>query len=351
MPKASLEISKPNSREMTAANVKIYQREVAEFSKYVRILESFFHNAASAEQMNELNKFPLNELTELSGYLATNSFNKIISKRDLNTNFENMDRFRLIFIVAQNWLVERYVKLHDDKTIPHSQSALFPKKKSVTIDADFGVACQQLIADKQTLQQLSDDFATKFSIARTDSSSLEWQPKYSITELNASKHTAYFPTDRETLEKVLPKKLFIDCMGKFEPIQQEGVNQTSKVVSGRKSKRQIQVSSDEEDLDEVAEEPVEEGKRKKQQKYPSTTKRPKTKTLEGGKASATAEEANKKESSIESDGFEEESVEEEEEEEEEGEDEGEEEGEEGEEEEEGVKDAEKGVEGKGRKRS
>ena len=159
---------------MTAANVKIYQREVAEFSKYVRILESFLHNAASAEQMNELNKFPLNELTEPSGYLATNSFNKIISKRDLNTNFENMDRFKLIFIVAQNWLVERYVKLHDDKTIPHSQSALFPKKKSVTIDADFGVVCQQLIADKQTLQQLSDDFATKFSIARTDSSSLEW---------------------------------------------------------------------------------------------------------------------------------------------------------------------------------
>ena len=304
MPKASLEISKPNSREMTAANVKIYQREVAEFSKYVRILESFFHNAASAEQMNELNKFPLNELTEPSGYLATNSFNKIISKRDLNTNFENMDRFKLIFIVAQNWLVERYVKLHDDKTIPHSQSALFPKKKSVTIDADFGVACQQLIADKQTLQQLSDDFATKFSIARTDSSSLEWQPKYSITELNTSKHTAYFPTDRETLEKVLPKKLFIDCMGTLVQIQQEEVSQTSKVVvSGRKSKRQIQVSSDEEDLDEVAEEPVEEGKRKKQQKYPSTTKRPKTKTLEGGKASATAEEANKKESSIESGGF------------------------------------------------
>ena len=38
---------------MTAANVKIYQREVAEFAKYVKILESFFHNAASAEQMNE----------------------------------------------------------------------------------------------------------------------------------------------------------------------------------------------------------------------------------------------------------------------------------------------------------
>ena len=45
MPKASLETSKniqPNSREMTAANVKIYQREVAEFSNYVKILESFF---------------------------------------------------------------------------------------------------------------------------------------------------------------------------------------------------------------------------------------------------------------------------------------------------------------------
>jgi hypothetical protein len=93
---------------------------------------------------------------------------------------------------------------------------------------------------------------------------LEWQPKYSITELNASKNTAYFPTDRETLEKVLPKKLFIDCMGTLVQIQQEEVSQTSKVVvSGRKSKRQIQVSSDEEDLDEVAEEP---GKRKKQQK-------------------------------------------------------------------------------------
>ena len=104
MPKASLETSKniqPNSREMTAANVKIYQREVAEFSKYVRILESFLHNAASAEQINKLNKFPLNELTEPSGYLATNSFNKIISKRDLNANFENMDRFKFIFIVAQ----------------------------------------------------------------------------------------------------------------------------------------------------------------------------------------------------------------------------------------------------------
>ena len=60
MPKASLETSKnikPNSREMTAANVKIYKREVVEFSKYVKILESFFHNAASAEQMNDFSKF------------------------------------------------------------------------------------------------------------------------------------------------------------------------------------------------------------------------------------------------------------------------------------------------------
>ena len=80
MPKASLETSKniqPNSREMTAANVKIYQREFAEFSNYVKILESFFHNAASAEQMNEFNKFPLNELTEAGGYLATNSFKNL----------------------------------------------------------------------------------------------------------------------------------------------------------------------------------------------------------------------------------------------------------------------------------
>jgi hypothetical protein len=36
----------PDSREMTAANVKIYQREVAELSKYVKIPESFFHNAS-----------------------------------------------------------------------------------------------------------------------------------------------------------------------------------------------------------------------------------------------------------------------------------------------------------------
>ncbi len=189
------------------------------------------------------------------------------------------------------------------------------------------------------MQQLSEDFATKFRIERTAASSLEWQPKYSITELNASKHTAYFPTDRVSLEKVLPKKLFIDCMGKFEPIQQEGVSQTSKVaVSGRKPKKEIQVFFDEEDLDEVAEEQVEEGKRKIQQKYPSTITRPKTKTFEGDKASATAEEANKKESSIESGGFDIQSVEEEEEEEED------EEGEE--EEEEGVEEAEKGVEGK-----
>jgi hypothetical protein len=60
--------------------------------------------------MNEFNKFPLNELTEAGGYLATNSFNKIISKIDLNTNFENMDRFKLIFIVAQNWLVESKIR-------------------------------------------------------------------------------------------------------------------------------------------------------------------------------------------------------------------------------------------------
>jgi hypothetical protein len=179
--------------------------------------------------MNKFNKFPLNELTEPSGYLATNAFNKINSTRDLNINFQNMDRFNLIFIVAQNWLVERYVKLHDDKTIPHSQSALFPKKKSVTIDADFGVACQQLIADKQTLQQLSDEFATKFRIERTNASSLEWQPKYSITELNTSKHGAYFPTDRVSLEEVLPKKLLIDCMGKLEPIQQEGVTKQARL--------------------------------------------------------------------------------------------------------------------------
>ena len=100
MPKASLKTPKNIQREITAANVKIYQREVLEFSKYVKILDSFFHNAASAEQRNEFNKFPLNELTEAGGYLATNAFNKIISKRDLNTNFENMDRFKLIFIVA-----------------------------------------------------------------------------------------------------------------------------------------------------------------------------------------------------------------------------------------------------------
>ena len=277
MPKASLETSK--SRELTAANVKIYQREVAEFSNYIKILESFFSlNAASEEQMNEFNKFPLNEVIEAGGYLATNSFNKIISKRDLNANFENMDRFKFIFIVAQNWLVERFVKLHDDKTIDYSQSALFHKKKSVTIDAVFGVACQQLIEDKQTLQHLSAEFARKFSIARTAASSLEWQSKYSITELHTSKQTAYFPTDRASLEKVLPKKLFIDCMGIFVPIQQVGVSQTNKVaVSGKKPRKQIQVS-DEEDLDEVAEEQGEEGKRKMQPKYPSTSKRPKTKT-------------------------------------------------------------------------
>jgi hypothetical protein len=78
MPKASLETSKNIQREMTAANVKIYQREVAEFSKYVKILESFFHNAASTEQMIEFNKFPLNELTEPDGYLTINAFNKKI---------------------------------------------------------------------------------------------------------------------------------------------------------------------------------------------------------------------------------------------------------------------------------
>ena len=56
MPKASLETSK--SRELTAANVKIYQREVAEFSNYVKILESFFSlNAASEEQMKAQSDF------------------------------------------------------------------------------------------------------------------------------------------------------------------------------------------------------------------------------------------------------------------------------------------------------
>jgi len=72
MPKASLKTPKNIQREITAANVKIYQREVLEFSKYVKILDSFFHNAADAEQMNAFNKFPLIELTEPSGYLATN---------------------------------------------------------------------------------------------------------------------------------------------------------------------------------------------------------------------------------------------------------------------------------------
>ena len=88
------------------------------------------------------------------------------------------------------------------------------------------------------MQQVSDEFVSKFRIARTNASSWEWESKYSITELITSKHTAYFPTDRVTLEKVLPKKLFIDCMGKFVPIQQVGVSQTSKVAdSGRKSKK------------------------------------------------------------------------------------------------------------------
>ena len=51
-------------------------------------------------------------------------------------------------------------------------------------------------------------------------------------------------------------------MGIFVPIQQVGVSQTNKVaVSGKKPRKQIQVS-DEEDLDEVAEEQGEEGKRK-----------------------------------------------------------------------------------------
>ena len=186
-----------------------------------------------------------------------------------------MDRVKLIFITAQNWLVERYVKIHDDKTIAYSQSALFQKKKSVTLDAEFGVANQQLIADKQILQELSEDFVKKFGIARTNGSSFEWESKYSITEMKTSKHMAYFPIDRVSLEKVLPKKLFIDCMGKFVPIQQEEISQTSKVAdSGRTSKKQILVS-DEEDSDEVAEEQVlvEEDKRKKQPKYPSTIKR------------------------------------------------------------------------------
>ena len=69
-------------------------------------------------------------------------------------------------------------------------------------------------------------------------------------------------------------------MGKFVPIQQEEISQTSKVAdSSRKSKKQILVS-DEEDSNEVAEVAeeqvlVEEGKRKKQPKYPSTIKRSK----------------------------------------------------------------------------
>ena len=267
MPKASLKTPKNIQREITAANVKIYQREVLEFSKYVKILDSFFHNAADAEQMNAFNKFPLDDLTEAGGYLVRNSFNKPISKRE--NNFENMDRVKLIFITAQNWLVERYVKIHDDKNIAYSQSALFQKKKSVTLYAEFGVPNQQLIADKQILQELSEDFVKKFGIARTNSSSLEWESKYSITEMKTSKHMAYFPIDRVSLEKVLPKKLFIDCMGKFVPIQQEEISQTSKVAdSGRKSKKQILVS-DEEDSDEVAKVAEgqvlgEEGKRKKQ---------------------------------------------------------------------------------------
>ena len=46
----------------------------------LRYWNPFFPVAASAEQMNEFNKFPLNEVTEAGGYLATNSFNKILIK-------------------------------------------------------------------------------------------------------------------------------------------------------------------------------------------------------------------------------------------------------------------------------
>jgi hypothetical protein len=62
MPKDSSKTSKnikPNLKEKTATNVNIYQREVAEFSKYVKILDSFFHNVSNAEQMKEFNKFSL----------------------------------------------------------------------------------------------------------------------------------------------------------------------------------------------------------------------------------------------------------------------------------------------------
>jgi hypothetical protein len=59
-------------------------------------------------------------------------------------------------------------------------------------------------------------------------SSLEWHSKYSITKC---KQTAYFPCDRVSLGKVLPQRLFVDCMGKlFVPIQQVGESQTNKVA-------------------------------------------------------------------------------------------------------------------------
>ncbi len=45
------------------------------------------------------------------------------------TKIQDIDRRKFLFILALDWLVERFVKLNDDKEIEYSQSALFKRIK------------------------------------------------------------------------------------------------------------------------------------------------------------------------------------------------------------------------------
>jgi hypothetical protein len=100
----------------------------------------------------------------LPSFVTTHS-HKIISPRDCR-EIKGIERFKFIFILAQNWLAYFFVEIHDSEE-PHSQASLHQHTKKRPKLFDRVYLCSELINEsRKLLRELSDKFVEKFEIPR-----------------------------------------------------------------------------------------------------------------------------------------------------------------------------------------
>jgi hypothetical protein len=173
--------------------VKLLEEDTKMFCQYTKTLETFY-DIKDDPRLNEsgggFNSFDLMRFRSCNGpnplpsFVTTHS-HKIISPRDCR-EIKGIERFKFIFILAQNWLAYFFVEIHDTEE-PHSQASLHAHTKKRPKLFDRVYLCSELINEsRKLLRELSDKFVAKFEIPRllTGLNLCKWENAVVIREFN-----------------------------------------------------------------------------------------------------------------------------------------------------------------------